>query len=733
MRRLKFCALVLCGMMSARCALSASELDDTIKKLPAQNAQAREILNASLFKDTPATVGALSAMLVEPGAGDDRKARLALNTMAIYASRPGADPQRKQFAHTAAARLDGKISDSAKIFLLTQLRLTAGDDEVPAIAKLLGEAEISEPAAQTLLTINTPAARNAVRAALANVKGFQRAVVITALGNLRDKQAAAEILKDAESADPVVQNAALHALANIGDAAVAPALKKAVDAAGMDKWYERSQATQAQITLAQRLVEDGSKYVAANLSRELIQTRTDPKESYVQCAALNVLASALGLAAFNDIVNSLNSESVEVRAAARNLAVGLKGKDFVDKRFVVVPHADSATGLFAAEMQGGGTKLRLTLLEILRRRNDKSALTEIIEALKDTDTSVRTAAATALVIGDEDTLSFLLEILKKDSKGNEDEQAAARVSLAHLKGDGINAGIAAALKGAPVVLSKALIAALTDRAAVESLPVLVEAAKNADSSVRLAGLDSLGILGDTKTLPFLLETINKENDKDERLAAEKAAAAIASRHEHSATAIGVISDAFKIAPEKGKQALLRVLGKIGGAEALAALKPALKDNAAEVADTAVRELANWPDASALETQLEVAKETASLPHHVLTISGYVRLLGTQSKRPHSELVPLYLEALKICRRPDEKKKIVSGLQNLKSFEALKALEPLLEDAELKAEANGAYFNVAKEVAKSNKKAAGEAFKKIIDGSASEQRKKDAQAELDKIK
>ena len=713
MRRLKFCAFLFCGI------LSASELEDTIKKLPAQDPQVREALNAGLFKDTPATVGALSAMLVEPGKGDDHKARLALITMAIAASKPGADEQRKQYARSAAAQLDGKLSDSAKIFLLIQLRLTAGDDEVPAIAKLLGEAEVSEPAAQTLLTINTPAARNAVRAALANVKGFQRAVVITALGNLRDKQAAAEILKDAESADEVVRNAALHALANIGVAAVAPALKKAVDAAGMDKGYERSQATQAQITLAQRLVEDGKKDAAANLSRELIQTRTDPKESYVQCAALNVLASALGQGAFGDIKAALSSESAEVRAAARNLAVALPG--------------EAATGIWALELAGAGSKLRVDLLEVLRRRGNKIVLPEIVATLKDADQSVRAAAASTLVIGGADALPVLLSILKKDSKGNEDEQSAARVSLAQLKGDGINAGIAAALKGASPSFCKFLIAALTDRAAVESLWVIVGAVQDEDSSVRVAALDSLGILGDTKTMPFLLAAINRENDKDERLAAEKAAAAIASRHEHSAAAIGMISDAFKIAPEKGKQALLRVLGKIGGAEALAALKPALKDNSVDVVDTAVRELANWPDSSALDTQLEVAQETASVPHHVLSISGYVRLLGTQSKRAHKELVPLYLGALKICRRPDEKKKVVSGLQNLKSKEALNALEPLLDDKEIKAEANGAYFNVAKEVAKHDKKAAGEAFKKIIGGNASEQRKKDAQAELDKLK
>ncbi len=711
-------ALLFAGAIVAALSLRASELEDTIKKLPAQDRASRDAANAFLFKDAAANVAELAKLLGEPGKGDE-KARFALHAMAIHASRPGGDADRKAFAQAAAnAIADGGISSGGKIFLLTQLRLSAGDEQVPQVAKVLGEKELSEHAAQTLMTIGSSAAKAALRGALGSVKDTARVNVIAALGALRDKEAAADIAKDLDSADAAVKDAALHALANIGDAAAAPALKKAADAAGEDKWYEHNQLTQAQLTLAQRLVESGNKDAGVALARELIQSRNNPKERHVQCAALNILASALGEGAFDDLKAAVKSESNEVRAAALTIAAALPG-EAVTKRWV-------------GEYNGAEPAVRVQILQILQKRGDKAGWPAVEQGLKDNDKSVRVAAAGAAVIGGKDALPGLIASLSKEPKDNDEEQAAAKMSLARLKGDGINAGIADALKGAGVHLRKALITAIADRAALEHLSILTEATKDADAGIRAVAFDALGFLGDTKTLPPLIDSAcNAPTDAD-RGPAEKAVASIAARKENSAGAIRMIEAALKSAPAKGKQAMLRVLGRIGGPEALSVLKPSLQDPEADVVDTAARELANWPDTSALETQFAVAKETKVLPHHVFNIGGYVRLLGTL-KRPTGEMLTLYKDALEICRRPDEKKKVIAGLQNVKSVDALKFLEPMLQDSAVKNEALGAYFNIAKELVRSNKNAAADALKKVVELSTDDKRKKEAQSELDKIK
>ena len=296
-----------------------------MKKFPAITAPEREALSAQILKEGAPGIQAICKMLVEPNKGDDTKARFALEGLAIHASRPGADADRKLFAQAIASELSGNAPSQVKAFLLVQLRLAAGDEQVADIAKLLSDKELSDQAAQTLLTIRTPSVAAALRTALATVKEGPRVTVIDALGSLRDKDSAAEILKDAESADVAVKNAALRALAVIGDADAAPAMAKA---AKVDNGGDRGQALQAALTLAQRLVELGKKSEAAAICRSLTKTEIGiSKESHLQCAALNILASADAGAAFDDLKAALQNESPEVRATALGIAGAIPGKE----------------------------------------------------------------------------------------------------------------------------------------------------------------------------------------------------------------------------------------------------------------------------------------------------------------------------------------------------------------------------------------------------------------------
>src|SRR6185295_1496870 len=385
----------------------ASEIPELIKKLPAQTAVDRDKISTDLFKEGAAGIQAVCKLLVEPGKGDDSKARFALHGMAVHASRPGGDVDRKLFAQTVAGELAGEAGPQVKAFLLTQLRITAGDEQIAAIAKTLSNADLADHAAQTLISIKSPAVAPAVRAELANAKGPARVTVITTLGTLRDKDAAAEIMKDAESADAAVKNAAIHALAAIGDASAAPALAKA---ANVEDWYNRSQATQAQLLLAQRLVETGKKEEGAALCRELIKTRTSAKEAHVQCAALNVLAMALGEGAFDDLKTALKGDNNEVRAAALSIAGSIPGLGVTKRWATELPNADP--------------KFAVQILNVLKQRGDAGGFPAVVEALKSGDKSVRAAAVHATIIGGKEAVPLLIPILSKEDRDHLEEVGA---------------------------------------------------------------------------------------------------------------------------------------------------------------------------------------------------------------------------------------------------------------------------------------------------------------------
>jgi HEAT repeat protein len=127
-----------------------------------------------------------------------------------------------------------------------------------------------------------------------------------------------------------------------------------------------------------------------------------------------------------------------------------------------------------------------------------------------------------------------------------------------------------------------------------------------------------------------------------------------------------------------KAALLRVLGVVGGAPALSAVKSALQDAEAAVRDTAVRVLADWPEAPALPALLEVLRSTQNESHRFLALRGCVRLLA-DSAQPAAHTLDTFRELLARTDRSDDRKVILSGLAKLHEPAALALVEPLLND------------------------------------------------------
>ena len=219
-------------------------------KIPSDDAAAAMAAYGELVKLGPQGIKDLAALIVEPGAVDDSRARTALHGLAMYVSRPGADAERKMFSETVAGLLGGKAPNSVKGFFLAQLRLAGLPDAAPVIGGLLASDELCDYAAQTLVSIGPDAAAPVLRQALPKATGKCRLTIIQNLGVVRDAQAGPELMKAAADSDREVRLAALWALANIGDPTAVDAILKAVN---VESVYERAKAADAALLMAQRL------------------------------------------------------------------------------------------------------------------------------------------------------------------------------------------------------------------------------------------------------------------------------------------------------------------------------------------------------------------------------------------------------------------------------------------------------------------------------------------------
>ena len=691
-----------------------------LEKIQTQDAAAAEKLAQDLVKLGPQGIADLCGLVVEPGKIDDSKARFALHGLAMHTARPGAGAERMMVCEGFRKVLAGPAPAAIKGFFLRQLRLMGCPKAIPAISEFLLNEELSEYAAQALVSIGGDEAAAALRQALPKATGKFRLTLIQDLGVIRDAQSAPELLKAAADADREVRLAALFALATIGDAKATDTLMKATEVDGLD---EKSRATDAVFLLARRLGEAGKKKEAEAIYRTLWKARADPRDRHVRCAAVQGLAAVLGAAAMDDLAAAMKSDDLQIRAAAVEAAATMPG-DAVTARLI-----EQAKSLAPAG--------RADMLGLLARRGGAAAEAAVVDAIKDADEGVQLAAVTAAAALKGDKVApALLPLLSSDNGKLRD---AARKSLERVDGDRASAAIAAAIPtAASPQLKRDLLSVLTVRGAKGQIAVVADiAGQDPDAGVRQAALGVLEYLAEEKHIPILVSAVVKAKEDPERGAAEKALGSVCGRMTKREDCVEKILPAMRGAAVPAKAALVRVLAKAAGPKALEAVRAAVKDADATIQEAGVRALADWPDASVAPDLLEIAKTGARQNLQVLALRGYVRLANVPPDRPAAEKLKMYEAALAAAKRPEEKKLVLGPLGEIKVIGALRMAAALMGDDPLKEEAAATAVRIAKsmgdDVRKDDARAdVRAAMQKVLDISKGDNVRKDAEGVIQRI-
>ena len=132
--------------------------------------------------------------------------------------------------------------------------------------------------------------------------------------------------------------------------------------------------------------------------------------------------------------------------------------------------------------------------------------------------------------------------------------------------------------------------------------------KDAEPAVRLAAIGAVGELGGRKAIRTLIGLLAGAEIPSERQAAESALVVACRDTRNSAKGTKDILAALPGADESARCSLLRVLGRLGGAEALAAAGEAAGDASDEVRKTAIEVLATSPGAGATAVLIARAEQ-----------------------------------------------------------------------------------------------------------------------------
>jgi HEAT repeat protein len=183
---------------------------------------------------------------------------------------------------------------------------------------------------------------------------------------------------------------------------------------------------------------------------------------------------------------------------------------------------------------------------------------------------------------------------------------------------------------------------------------------------------------------------------------------------------------------KKQCSLLSVLGKIGDRNALPLLREALGSDNADKRVAAIRALSEWPTSEPAADLMKAAENSENKLHRILALRGSVQLLALDSNRSAEETIEMYRKAMSLAPDAGEKKRILSGLANMKSLDALQMVRGYFEDKALLQEAESAAVKIAEGIYEKYPQQALDALDKIVQTTNNEALQKQAQEVINKI-
>jgi len=184
--------------------------------------------------------------------------------------------------------------------------------------------------------------------------------------------------------------------------------------------------------------------------------------------------------------------------------------------------------------------------------------------------------------------------------------------------------------------------------------------------------------------------------------AEGAVRNIFSRANNRSEFFQTIADYYADATETTKGFILSLGTESGDAFALKLEQKALASGNKNLYARALEALANWPNEQAVSDLYRQARKASEKTDRNTALGGYVRIAGLESaKLSNEERMAMMRKAIRLASSDEEKKHIISNLQNVLCAESLQALQEYMADASLRDEAQSSALKLAWKLRKYN--------------------------------
>jgi len=583
-------------------------------------------------------------------------------------------------------------SQKEKVDACRQLAIVGTKNAVAPLAALLGDEQLSHMARYALEPIPDPSVDAALRDALGKVKGKPLVGVITSLGVRRDAEAVQPLLQILmqNQAGPYALSAALRSLGQIGNTAAAEALKASLDHAPREGMHEVHEGL---LRCAERLAAEGNRSAAVEIYDIL---RAKDASHQVRAGALRGAILTRGKGGVALLQEHLRSDDYVLFSAACQTSLEMPG--------------EQVTQALTAGLNQLPSDNQILVIWTLGKRADTSALPALFTLAKMGEKAVRLEAIRALPqIPDASAVPVLVELM-----GDADTQIgqAAQDGLASLPGQQADDAITAMLDGRQTDQRLTALDLMGRRRMTKSIPALLKAAGDADAKVRPAAIRKVGELGGPEELPALLDVLMRLKDSQDLDATERALSAVCVKTDDPQSQAGKLIGLLAKAQPAQKAVLLRVLGVIGGPDALKTVRAAVNDGDGQVRDAAFRALCSWKTADAAPDLLTMAKSAPEASRKTAALRGYISLVRDESLSNEQKLA-MCKQAAELIGRNEDKKLLLGALGTVPSAEALAMAMTNLDDPATRDEACFAAVAISEKIVEQKPQEVTEALQKVL--------------------
>ena len=223
-----------------------------------------------------------------------------------------------------------------------------------------------------------------------------------------------------------------------------------------------------------------------------------------------------------------------------------------------------------------------------------------------------------------------------------------------------------------------LLQLLVARHAIDTVPTLLEAAKDGDARVRVAALEALGQLAGPELVAKLARLILDAKDSAAREEAEKALMLIAQRNPEVDKRALPLLEVMSGLSENEKTTLLSALGRIGGEPALKVIEEALADKTSARSAAALRALCNWPDGGVAPQLVEFALAAKDPASRKMVVDALIRVAPLPDKRADAERLAMLKKAMALASSGEQQALVLKRARAIRSLETLRFVAPYMD-------------------------------------------------------